>query len=94
MPPVDDPHAYNPNAVSDSNDIYDSRDLARDLMMPTGEPAVAVIGACLLLGMVWFLGSGHFTGASQPTHAAAATRPNLHASGGPIAPPASHRFAG
>lgn len=84
--------------MDDLNDIYDSKDVARELMMPAGEPAVAVIGACLLLGMVWFLGSGHFTGASQPTHAAAA-RASLHASGlnasgGPIAPPTSHRAAG
>jgi hypothetical protein len=84
--------------MDDLNDSYDSKDLARELMMPTGEPAVAVIGACLLLGMVWFLGSGHFTGAFAPTHAAAAARPSLHdslhASGGPIAPPTSHRSAG
>jgi hypothetical protein len=80
---------------------YDAKDMARELMMPVGEPAVAVIGACLLLAMVWFLGSGHFAGATAPAHAAAA-RPSLHeslhdslhATGGPIAPPAAHRFAG
>ena len=80
--------------MDDLNDIYDSKDVARELMMPAGEPAVAVIGACLLLGMVWFLGSGHFTGGFPPAHAAAAARPNLHASGGPIAPPTVHRSAG
>lgn len=83
-----------PNAVDESSDLYDPDDLARELMMPTGEPVAAVIGACLLLGMVFFFAaSGHLRGSLQPTHAAAA-RPNLNASGGPVPPPASHRSAG
>jgi len=82
--------------IYQSNDMYDSSDLARDLMMPTGESAAAVIAACLLLGMIWFAASGHLaTGtAAGAAHTAAAAPTSLQSSGGPIAPPAAHRAAG
>ena len=83
MPAPDDDSTYNPNA------------LARDLMMPTGEPAAAVIAALALLGMVWFAASGHLASAATATaHRAAAAQPSLQSSGGPVAPPASPRSAG
>ncbi|HEX3937963.1 MAG TPA: hypothetical protein VHX43_10705 [Xanthobacteraceae bacterium] len=88
MPAPDDDSTYNPNA------------LARDLMMPTGEPAAAVIAALALLGMVWFAGSGHLPSATHaPAQSAAAAQPslqpsNLQSRGGPIASPASRRTAG
>jgi hypothetical protein len=86
------------NDIYHSNDIYDSNDLARDLMMPTGEPAAAVIGACLLLGMIWFAASGHLAtrggAGTVAAHTAAAAPSSLQSSGGPIAPPAAHRSAG
>ncbi len=82
MPASDQFPEYNPSAV------------ARDLMMPTGEAAVAVIGACMLLGMALFAGaSGHFAAAAETAHTAS-TRPSLQSSGGPIAPPVSHRSEG
>lgn len=85
-----------PSAVNDFDDEYDPNKLARELMMPAGEPAAAVIGACLLLGMIWFVASGHFFGGSQALHAASAERavPTLNANGGAIPPPTFHRSAG
>ncbi|MGC1780542.1 MAG: hypothetical protein WBB34_21615 [Xanthobacteraceae bacterium] len=86
MPASDQFSDYNPSAV------------ARDLMMPTGEAAVAVIGACLLLGMVWFVGaSGHFAASANTAHTAAArpsAQPSLQSNGGPIPPPVSHGSEG
>jgi hypothetical protein len=83
MPAPDESSTYNPNA------------LARDLMMPTGEPAAAVIAALALLGMVWFAASGHpANSAKAAAQSAAAAEPSLQSRGGPIAPPAAHRFAG
>lgn len=63
-------------------------------MMPTGESGAAVIGACLILGMIWFVASGHFAGTSQVPHSAMAGRPSLNANGGPITPPEPRRSAG
>lgn len=87
--------------VHDSIDGYDANDLARDLMMPTGEPAAAVIGACLLLGMIWLVASGHLAsghlatgGRAGAAHTAAAAPSSLQSSGGPIAPPTAHPSAG
>ncbi len=73
MPAADPPPSSPENRVPDSNDIYDADALARELMMPTGEPVAAVIGACLLLGMIWFA-SGHAVG-SHSAHPAARGRP-------------------
>lgn len=85
-------------SASDQFPDYNPSAVARDLMMPTGEAAVAVIGACLLLGMVLFAGaSGHFAAVPKTAHTAAArpgTQPSLQSSGGPIAPPVSHRSEG
>jgi len=81
MPAPDDFSDYNPS------------DVARDLMMPTGEPAAAVIAACLLLGMIWVAASGHFSGGAAAPHVAAA-RPSLQTGSGPIAPPALRRSEG
>jgi hypothetical protein len=81
---------HSSNAVSDSRDLYDAKALARELMMPTGEPAAAVIGACLLLGMIWFFASGHFNGGAP----ASISPSSLNASGSPVPPPALHRSAG
>jgi hypothetical protein len=63
------------NDVSSSPDFCDSNALARELMMPTGEPVAAVIGACLLVGFVFFAGAfGPFGGGSHATHGAASER--------------------
>lgn len=101
MPASVDPSpssAANPNhtlnTVSDSDDVYDARAMARELMMPTGEPAAAVIGACLLLGMIWFVASGHFNGGAPPAHAASIAPSSPHTYGGPLSAPALHRSAG
>ena len=94
MPASDESSASHPFTVYDSNDFYDSNELAGELMMPTGEPAAAVIGACLLLGMIWFFASGHFNGGAQATHAVTAEPRSLNASGGPVPPPPLHRSAG
>lgn len=80
--------------MSDSDDIYDARHIARELLMPTGEPAAAVIGACLLLGMIWFFAVGHFNAGAPPAHAASIAPSRLNTSGGPVPPPALHRSAG
>lgn len=95
MPAAKESPASDPNAAYDLNDTYDASAMARELMMPAGESAAAVIGACLLLGMIWLVGSGHFAGASNGLHAAAAERSNprqsLDANGGAI--PMLHRSA-
>jgi hypothetical protein len=71
------------NAVNDSDDVFDSDALARELMMPTGEPVAAVIGACLLVGFVFFAGAfGHFAGGSHATHGTVSERHALQSSGG------------
>ncbi len=68
---------------TNSNDPYDSNALARELMMPTGEPAAAVIGACLLVGLVFFAGAfGYLPGGLHTTHGAASERHALQSSGG------------
>ena len=91
MPAADPPPPSRENRVHDSNDIYDADALARELMMPTGEPVAAVIGACLLLGMIWFA-SGHAVG-SHLAHPAA-PRASLQSDGGAVRPPGVDRSAG
>jgi len=56
----DEPSFYNPDAV------------ARDLMMPTGEPAVALIAAGLLVALVFFIGAFGHPGGAAPADAAMA----------------------
>ena len=73
-----------------SSDSYNSDALARELMMPTGEPAAAVIGACLLVGFVLFAGTfGHFAGGSHATRGAASERHALRSGGGTPPAPAA-----
>ena len=79
--------------VPDESSLYNPERVARDLMMPTGEPAVALLGACLLVALVFFAGAyGHAGGAKTATHAA--PRPSLRSEGGPVPPPAPARSAG
>ncbi len=83
----DQPPASIANDGFSSSDFYDSNALARELMMPTGEPAAALIGACLLVGLVFFAGAfGQLGGGSHATHAAASERHPLQSSG--VTPPA------
>lgn len=81
--PADASRPSQSNAVNDSDDVFDSNALARELMMPTGEPVAAVIGACLLVGFVFFAGAfGHFVGGSHATHGTVSERHALQSSGG------------
>ncbi|MGC2122032.1 MAG: hypothetical protein WA652_04185, partial [Xanthobacteraceae bacterium] len=59
---------------SDDFSRYDPDQIRRELMMPAGEPAAALIGGCLLLGFVWFATalSHPGGGAKMPRNAAAA----------------------
>ncbi|MFY9695055.1 MAG: hypothetical protein WA776_09525 [Xanthobacteraceae bacterium] len=82
------------NDISSSNDSFDSNALARELMMPTGEPVAAVIGGCLLLGMIWLVGAFGVAGGAKATHAATAPRPSLQSNGGPVQPPSASSAAG
>lgn len=76
------------NAADDSDDAFDSSALARELMMPTGEPVAAVIGACLLAGFVFFAGAfGHFAGGSHAAHGTISERHALQSGGGAIPAP-------
>lgn len=77
------------NSADNPDDILNANDLARELMMPVGEPAAAVIAACLLLGMVWVVASGHLRASAPMTHAASVLPAGPNASG----TPASHRSA-
>ena len=92
MPATSPPSHSNDGTGPD--DVFDSNAVARELMMPTGEPVAAVIGACLLLGMIWFAGAFGFAGGAKPAHSAAAPRPSLQSNGGPVQPPAAPRSAG
>lgn len=81
--------------MHNSNDHYDANALARELMMPTGEPVAAVISACLLLGMIWFAGAfGHDAAGAKATHTTTAPRASLQSDGGTPRPPAPDRSAG
>jgi hypothetical protein len=77
------------NDVNSSTDFYVSNALARELMMPTGEPVVAAIGACLLVGFVFFAGAfGPFAGGSHAAHGAPSERHALQSSGATTPAPA------
>ena len=80
--PDKSPASFSPDVYS-SNDFYNSNALARELMMPTGEPVAALIGACLLVGFVFFTGAfGHFAGGSHAAHGPASERHALQSGGG------------
>ncbi len=83
-------------SVSDEPSFYSPDAVARDLMMPAGEPAGALIAAGLLLGMIWFAGAyGDGAGGSKATHAAATARhPMLQSDGGAVRRPPASRSAG
>ena len=67
-----------------SPNLAGANDLERELLMPAGEPAVAVLAAALLLGMVWFAGAfGHAARAPSAT-AVAAHRPSLRLDRGAV----------
>ena len=56
--------------------------IKRDLMMPTGEPIAAVIGAALLVAFTLFAGAfAHPGSGANAPHAAAAARQLLQSGG-------------
>jgi hypothetical protein len=86
--------AETPHHADTAREPADANDLARELLMPTGEPAVAVFAAALLLGMIWFAGAfGHDGRGVQAMHAAA-PRPSLRLDGAVLRRPPASRSTG